>query len=68
MSYTFISFLQKEDGGKGKDIPIGIGEGSMIKKAIVDKNARVGKNVMVWYHASAIGIRKRLIITLITFF
>ncbi|KAL8487219.1 hypothetical protein ACS0TY_023766 [Phlomoides rotata] len=28
-------------------IPIGIGEGSHIRKAIVDKNARVGKNVMI---------------------
>ena len=28
-------------------IPIGIGEGSHIKRAIIDKNARIGKNVMV---------------------
>ncbi|KAH6778301.1 ADP-glucose pyrophosphorylase small subunit 2 [Perilla frutescens var. frutescens] len=28
-------------------IPIGIGEGSHIRKAIVDKNARIGKNVMI---------------------
>ncbi|KAA8532190.1 hypothetical protein F0562_006668 [Nyssa sinensis] len=33
--------------GKGMGIPIGIGEGSHIKKAIVDKNARIGKNVMI---------------------
>ena len=33
--------------GKGIGIPIGIGECSHIKKAIVDKNARIGKNVMV---------------------
>ena len=32
---------------KGIGIPIGIGECSHIKKAIVDKNARIGKNVMV---------------------
>ncbi|KAH6834888.1 ADP-glucose pyrophosphorylase small subunit 2 [Perilla frutescens var. hirtella] len=28
-------------------IPIGIGEGSHVRKAIVDKNARIGKNVMI---------------------
>lgn len=28
-------------------IPVGIGEGSHIKKAIIDKNARIGKNVKV---------------------
>ncbi|KAL6578215.1 hypothetical protein OROMI_010543 [Orobanche minor] len=28
-------------------IPIGIGEGSYIRKAIVDKNARIGRNVMI---------------------
>lgn len=37
-------------GGEGDDamyIPIGIGKGSYIRKAIVDKNARIGKNVKV---------------------
>ncbi|XP_052173289.1 inactive glucose-1-phosphate adenylyltransferase small subunit 2, chloroplastic [Diospyros lotus] len=33
--------------GKGFGIPIGIGEGSLIRRAIVDKNARIGKNVMI---------------------
>ncbi|OVA06290.1 Nucleotidyl transferase [Macleaya cordata] len=33
--------------GKGIDIPIGIGEGSYIKKAIVDKNVQIGKNVRI---------------------
>ncbi|XP_019070656.2 inactive glucose-1-phosphate adenylyltransferase small subunit 2, chloroplastic [Solanum lycopersicum] len=28
-------------------IPIGIGEGSQIKKAIIDKNVRIGKNVKI---------------------
>uniref|UniRef100_A0A7S0WIY1 Glucose-1-phosphate adenylyltransferase n=1 Tax=Pyramimonas obovata TaxID=1411642 RepID=A0A7S0WIY1_9CHLO len=28
-------------------VPIGIGEGSIVKKAIVDKNARIGKNVQI---------------------
>lgn len=31
------------------DIRIGIGEKSRIRRAIVDKNARIGKNVMVNY-------------------
>ncbi|XP_051126544.1 inactive glucose-1-phosphate adenylyltransferase small subunit 2, chloroplastic-like isoform X2 [Andrographis paniculata] len=34
-----------EDRGAG--IPVGIGEGSYIRKAIVDKNARIGNNVMI---------------------
>ena len=29
------------------EIPIGIGEGSLVKGAIVDKNARIGKNVVI---------------------
>ncbi|GFS38116.1 ADP-glucose pyrophosphorylase small subunit 2 [Actinidia rufa] len=32
---------------KGIGIPIGIGECSHVKKAIVDKNATIGKNVMI---------------------
>lgn len=32
---------------KGIDIPIGIGEDTQIRKAIVDKSARIGKNVLV---------------------
>lgn len=28
-------------------IPLGIGEGSIIKNAIIDKNARIGKNVII---------------------
>lgn len=31
-------------------IPIGIGQHTRIRKAIVDKNARIGKNVMVFYN------------------
>ncbi|XAR64528.1 Glucose-1-phosphate adenylyltransferase [Bertholletia excelsa] len=39
----------QSNGGEGKEmiIPIGVGEGSHIRKAIVDKNARIGKNVMI---------------------
>lgn len=29
-------------------IPIGIGEGTQIRKAIIDKNVRIGKNVKVF--------------------
>ncbi|KAL2922422.1 Inactive glucose-1-phosphate adenylyltransferase small subunit 2 chloroplastic, partial [Bienertia sinuspersici] len=32
---------------KKSTIPIGIGQGSFIKKAIIDKNARIGKRVMI---------------------
>ena len=28
-------------------IPMGIGEGSVIRRAIIDKNARIGKNVKI---------------------
>ncbi|EYU36635.1 hypothetical protein MIMGU_mgv1a020485mg, partial [Erythranthe guttata] len=33
--------------GEANGIPIGIGEGSHIRKAIIDKNARIGKNVTI---------------------
>ncbi|KAL7127982.1 hypothetical protein ABFS83_14G285100 [Erythranthe nasuta] len=33
--------------GEANGIPIGIGEGSHIRKAIIDKNARIGKNVKI---------------------
>jgi glucose-1-phosphate adenylyltransferase len=29
------------------NVPIGIGENTIIRKAIVDKNARIGKNVKI---------------------
>ncbi|CAK7325017.1 unnamed protein product [Dovyalis caffra] len=32
---------------KGMEIPIGIGDDTHIKKAIIDKNARIGRNVMI---------------------
>lgn len=32
---------------KQVNVPIGIGEGSHIKKAIIDKNAKIGRNVKV---------------------
>ncbi|XP_031273542.1 inactive glucose-1-phosphate adenylyltransferase small subunit 2, chloroplastic [Pistacia vera] len=44
---------QKEDvessanEGQARAIPVGIGEDTQIRKAIIDKNARIGKNVMI---------------------
>ncbi|MFA6244358.1 MAG: glucose-1-phosphate adenylyltransferase [Candidatus Hydrogenedentales bacterium] len=37
------------EGEKGSNsaIPMGIGEGSVISRAIIDKNARIGKNVVI---------------------
>jgi glucose-1-phosphate adenylyltransferase len=34
-------------GSEGTDIPLGIGKNTIIKKAIVDKNARIGRDVKV---------------------
>jgi glucose-1-phosphate adenylyltransferase len=39
----YIQRSSKEDMA----IPIGIGDETHIKKAIIDKNARIGRNVMV---------------------
>ncbi|KAB5548534.1 hypothetical protein DKX38_011940 [Salix brachista] len=39
-------YIQKS-GKEGMAIPIGIGEDTHIKKAIIDKNARIGRNVMI---------------------
>ncbi|MBN1641323.1 MAG: glucose-1-phosphate adenylyltransferase [Anaerolineae bacterium] len=39
-----------DPGGKQHDIPIGIGEGSQIEGAILDKNVRIGRNVTVRAH------------------
>ena len=44
------SIVQGVNANHGvSNIPIGIGEGAVIKKAIVDKNARIGKNVLVLF-------------------
>lgn len=54
LSNRIHTFLQRISGGgggvEGDDamyIPIGIGKDTYIRKAIVDKNARIGKNVKV---------------------
>ncbi|CBI24766.3 unnamed protein product, partial [Vitis vinifera] len=39
--------LRRDMKGTGNDIPIGIGEDTHIRKAIVDKNARIGKQVLI---------------------
>lgn len=31
-------------------IPMGIGKNSKVKRAIIDKNARIGENVQVRFH------------------
>lgn len=41
------NYIQDGKDQKGMLIPIGIGDETRIKKAIVDKNARIGRNVMV---------------------
>ena len=32
---------------KGGGIPLGVGEGSTVKRAILDKNTRIGNNVVI---------------------
>ena len=44
--YYENSDLRKEKRDKGS-IPVGIGAGSTIRRAIVDKNARIGENVTI---------------------
>lgn len=34
-------------GASSEKIPLGIGEGSVIEKAIIDKNARIGQRVII---------------------
>nr|XP_027118043.1 inactive glucose-1-phosphate adenylyltransferase small subunit 2, chloroplastic-like isoform X2 [Coffea arabica] len=58
------SIVQGVNANHGvSNIPIGIGEGAVIKKAIVDKNARIGKNVLEGdKEANGYVIRKGIII------
>jgi glucose-1-phosphate adenylyltransferase len=48
-----FSFVQTEDDKKVLSetggIPIGIGKNAHIRKAIIDKNARIGENVKVFH-------------------
>ena len=44
----YESNVERSSGGRSNhQIPIGIGENSKIRRAIVDKNARIGKNVLI---------------------
>jgi glucose-1-phosphate adenylyltransferase len=48
MGNDFYQSLEDIQTDRDKDIPsLGIGEGSEIKNAIIDKNARIGKNVKI---------------------
>ncbi len=43
----YESFMERESNLKLNEIPVGIGSGTTIRRAIIDKNARIGKNVMI---------------------
>jgi len=51
-TYHSFFFVQTEDDKKVLSetggIPIGIGKNAHIRKAIIDKNARIGENVKVF--------------------
>jgi glucose-1-phosphate adenylyltransferase len=40
-------FAERQSGLQSGGIPVGIGEGTTIRHAIVDKNARIGRNVQI---------------------
>ena len=40
-------FAERQSGLQNGGVPIGIGEGSTVRKAIVDKNARIGRHVQI---------------------
>ena len=44
----YESHVERASGGRrDNQIPIGLGENTKIRRAIVDKNARIGKNVLI---------------------
>ena len=43
----YQSFEKRMESLKNGKPPIGIGEGSTVRRAIIDKNAHIGKNVMI---------------------
>lgn len=44
----YESHVERSSGGRrDHQIPLGIGENTKIRRAIVDKNARIGKNVLI---------------------
>lgn len=40
-------FVERQSGIETTKVPLGIGEGSTVRRAIVDKNARIGKKVLI---------------------
>ena len=40
-------FVERQSGSQNGDIHVGIGAGTTIRQAIVDKNARIGRNVVI---------------------
>ncbi len=40
-------FAERQSGRQNSNIPVGIGAGSTIRRAIIDKNARIGRNVQI---------------------
>ena len=40
-------FAERQSGSQKGGVPVGIGAGTTIRKAIVDKNARIGRNVQI---------------------
>jgi glucose-1-phosphate adenylyltransferase len=43
----YESFPERESLVRDGKVPMGIGPGSTIRRAIVDKNARIGANVLI---------------------
>ena len=43
----YQSYSERQSHQTQGEIPVGIGSGSLIREAIVDKNARIGKNVQI---------------------
>ena len=40
-------FAERQSGLQKGGVPVGIGEGTTIRRAIIDKNARIGRNVQI---------------------
>ncbi|MGK7953175.1 MAG: glucose-1-phosphate adenylyltransferase [Xenococcaceae cyanobacterium] len=40
-------FAERQSGLQHNSVPIGIGEGTTIRRAIIDKNTRIGRNVQI---------------------
>ncbi|ELS01557.1 glucose-1-phosphate adenylyltransferase [Xenococcus sp. PCC 7305] len=40
-------FAERKSGLQNNQVPVGIGAGSTIRRAIIDKNARIGRNVQI---------------------